>query len=71
MTTASGACGTIDQRGRACRPFLRIANATGSRIVGEGTIDGNGGQPMAGGTETWWQLARRASARTAARMSRG
>ncbi len=56
----SGACGTIDQRGRACRPFLRISGATASRIVGPGTIDGSGGQVMAGKTETWWQIARRA-----------
>jgi polygalacturonase len=56
----SKACGTINQRGKACRPLLHIADATDVAIVGDGTIEGNGGKPMAGGTETWWQLARRA-----------
>ncbi len=56
----TGACGTIDQRGRACRPLIHIADAGNVAIVGDGTIDGNGGQVMAGKTETWWQLARRA-----------
>lgn len=56
----TGACGTIDQRGRACRPFIHIANASNVAIVGDGIIDGNGGQVMAGKTETWWQIARRA-----------
>ena len=54
------ACGTISQKGKACRPLLHIADATDVAIVGDGTIEGNGGKPMAGGTETWWQLARRA-----------
>jgi polygalacturonase len=56
----TGACGTIDQRGRACRPLIHIADASNTSIVGDGEIDGNGGQPMIGKTETWWQLARRA-----------
>lgn len=56
----SKTCGTIAGRGRGCRPLLHIADATDVAIVGDGIIEGNGGQPMAGGTETWWQLARRA-----------
>ena len=54
------ACGKIDKGGKGCRPLLHIADATDAAIVGNGTIDGSGGKPMAGGTETWWQLARRA-----------
>ncbi len=55
-------CGTIDTRGKGCRPLIHIADATDVAIVGDGIIEGNGGKPMAGGTETWWQLARRAQA---------
>lgn len=54
------ACGTINQKGKACRPLLHIADATDVAIVGEGTIEGNGGKPMARSSETWWHLARRA-----------
>lgn len=58
----SGTCGKIAGRGKACRPLLHIADATDVSIVGDGIIEGNGGQPMAGGSESWWQLARRAQA---------
>jgi polygalacturonase len=53
-------CGTVDQQGRGCKPFITIDGATSSGIYGEGTIDGQGGRVVDGGTESWWQLARRA-----------
>ena len=56
----SGSCGTIDQSGKGCKAFISADRTAGSGIMGEGTIDGRGGHAMAGGTETWWQLARRA-----------
>jgi len=55
-----GTCGTIDQSGKGCKPFITADRTTGSAIMGEGTIDGRGGELMNGKTETWWQLARRA-----------
>lgn len=56
----AGTCGSIDQSGRGCKPFLTIDNARASGIYGEGTIDGQGGRVVDGGSESWWQLARRA-----------
>jgi polygalacturonase len=56
----SGQCGAIDDRGNACRALITINGASGSRIVGDGTIDGQGGAQMTGREESWWQLARRA-----------
>jgi len=53
-------CGTIDKLGRGCKPFITIDNAKSSGIYGEGSIDGQGGRVIDGGTESWWQLARRA-----------
>jgi polygalacturonase len=53
-------CGTIDKQGRGCKPFITIDNAKSSGIYGEGIIDGQGGRVVDGGTESWWQLARRA-----------
>jgi pectin methylesterase-like acyl-CoA thioesterase len=55
-----GKCGTLDARGHGCRPFLAVKGGEGGGIVGEGTIDGRGGEAMRGHEETWWQLARRA-----------
>ncbi|KJF71212.1 hypothetical protein RP75_22230 [Agrobacterium arsenijevicii] len=56
----SGRCGTIDDKGKACRPFILFDGTQGGGIVGDGAIDGRGGETMAGRSETWWQLARRA-----------
>jgi len=56
----SGACGTNDQNGRACRPLITAENTRGSGIMGRGTIDGRGGEKMLGKDESWWQIARRA-----------
>ncbi|MBU9852068.1 endo-polygalacturonase [Rahnella aceris] len=56
----NGHCGTIDDRGQGCRPFIHFDSTQGGGIVGEGLIDGQGGQLMYGHGETWWQLARRA-----------
>jgi len=56
----AGTCGGNDTQGRGCRPLISAEDTRGSGIMGNGTIDGQGGQPMLGHTESWWQLARRA-----------
>jgi polygalacturonase len=56
----AGTCGGNDASGRGCRPFLTAEDTRGSGIMGAGTIDGQGGQTMAGKDESWWQIARRA-----------
>ena len=56
----AGTCGVNDASGRGCKPFLTAEDTRGSGIMGGGTIDGQGGQPMAGKLESWWQIARRA-----------
>ncbi len=53
-------CGSNGVAGRGCKPFISIDDAQGSSIMGDGVIDGQGGQLLAGKTESWWQLARRA-----------
>nr|ANJ43613.1 glycoside hydrolase family 28 [Medauroidea extradentata] len=56
-------CGTLDNYGVGCKPFITIRGATGSGIYGKGTIDGQGGETMTGKSESWWKLARRAKAK--------
>jgi polygalacturonase len=56
----TGTCGTNDASGRGCRPFIALDGVRGAGIMGAGTIDGQGGQHIAGKDETWWQIARRA-----------
>ena len=53
-------CGTLDATGKGCRPFITVNGARGAGIMGDGAIDGQGGQPIDGKPETWWQIARRA-----------
>jgi polygalacturonase len=53
-------CGTNDKSGGGCRPLITIAKVSGAGIMGEGVIDGQGGQQIDGKSETWWQIARRA-----------
>ena len=58
-----GRCGTVDQKGHGCRPFISAADAPGVGIMGAGTIDGRGWARLLGGTESWWDLAQDAKAR--------
>ncbi len=55
-----GTCGTLAKQGGGCLPFISLTNADNAAIVGDGVIDGQGDRPIKGGSETWWQLARRA-----------
>jgi polygalacturonase len=56
----AGTCGSNDDAGKGCRPLIAAEGTRGSGIMGSGTIDGQGGQTIAGKNESWWQIARRA-----------
>jgi polygalacturonase len=56
----SHTCGTVDQTGKGCKPFISADNIKGAGVIGEGSIDGQGGHVVDGKDESWWQLARRA-----------
>jgi len=50
-------CGTLDDTGKGCNPFIQIKNASSSGIYGPGSIDGQGNAIMTGKSQSWWQLA--------------
>ncbi len=50
-------CGTIDNSGKGCKPFITALNTVESGIYGEGIIDGQGNAIMKGTNKTWWNLA--------------
>jgi len=57
----SPACGTDkfdDSNG--CLPLINVEKVSDVGIVGEGVIDGRGGEPMIGSTQTWWDVAQHA-----------
>jgi polygalacturonase len=60
----SGGCGTDElDDSNGCRPLIAVEGADDVSIVGEGTIDGRGGEPMLNGTATWWDVAQDAKVR--------
>ena len=53
-----GVCGTITQEGvHACKSLINGDGADDSGIMGDGVIDGRGGEVMLGQKMTWWNLA--------------
>jgi polygalacturonase len=59
---APGVCGTITPGGHGCRGLINGDSATDSGVMGDGVIDGRGGETMIGQSLTWWNLADQARA---------
>ena len=61
----NGMCGTdaYDDSG-GCQPLILVEDVYDVGVVGEGTIDGRGGEPMIGGTATWWDVAQDAKVKS-------
>ena len=58
-----GACGTVSQTGgRGCRALISGNQVEGAGVMGDGVIDGRGGEKLLGQNVTWWDLAERARA---------
>ncbi len=61
----SGLCGTAAGNS-SCSGVFNMTSSLGARLLGAGTVDGQGGKPVLGGTSTWWQLNTAASGGLAA-----
>lgn len=58
-----GSCGIVSHGGgRGCRPLIAVNHAPNSGVMGDGTIDGRGGEKMLGSQYSWWDLAQQARA---------
>ena len=55
-----GACGTVDEQGRGCKPLIGGNGAADAGVMGDGIIDGRGGAKVLGQDVTWWDLAEQA-----------
>ena len=53
----AGRCGTVDERGHACKPLISSEKADGAGVMGPGTIDGRGWAKLIGRDSSWWDLA--------------
>ena len=60
--TSPGSCGIVSHTPgpRGCKPLIWVDHAPGSGIMGDGTIDGRGGEKMLGSQYSWWDLAEQA-----------
>jgi len=56
-----GSCGLVNDASSGCKPLIAVKNATGSAIMGDGVIDGQGGAAMVvdgkPAAKSWWDLA--------------
>lgn len=53
-----GVCGTITQESmHGCKALINGEGVEDSGVMGNGAIDGRGGEPMLGQKMTWWNLA--------------
>jgi polygalacturonase len=57
-----GSCGIVDQNGRGCKPLIHGDRVEGAAVMGDGVIDGRGGEKLLGQDVTWWDLAEQARA---------
>lgn len=55
-----GSCGAVNQAAPGCKPLISANRAPNSGIMGDGMIDGRGGQKMLGSKYSWWDLAEQA-----------
>ena len=52
-----GSCGTVTEQGHGCKGLINGEGVSDSGIMGDGVIDGRGGETILGQTSTWWNLA--------------
>ena len=61
FAVSPGSCGIVSHGGgRGCKPLISVENARDAGIMGDGTIDGRGGEKMLGSQYSWWDLAQQA-----------
>jgi polygalacturonase len=62
METAPGSCGIVATGGGGgCKALITVTNIAGAGIMGDGVIDGRGGEKILGKTESAWELGQRAN----------
>ncbi len=64
FAVSPGSCGIVshDEGARGCKPLISVDHAPDSAIMGDGIIDGRGGEKVLGSEYSWWDLAEQARA---------
>jgi polygalacturonase len=55
-----GSCGLVNESGSGCKPLISAQHVSGAGVMGDGVIDGRGGEKLLGKEVTWWDLAEQA-----------
>ncbi len=59
--TSPGSCGLVDEAPRrGCKYLITADHVSGAGVMGDGVIDGRGGEKILGSTHSWWDLAEQA-----------
>lgn len=58
--TSPGSCGILAQTRGGCKPLIAVKDVSGAGVMGDGTIDGRGGEKILGKDVSWWDLAEQA-----------
>ncbi|MGI4829129.1 MAG: glycoside hydrolase family 28 protein [Janthinobacterium lividum] len=71
LEISPGSCGVVNTvPGRGCKPLITIDNVSGAGVMGDGVIDGRGGQKLLGRDVSAWNLAEQARAGGNQKVSR-
>lgn len=63
LETSPGSCGVVSKGpGRGCKPLITVDLVSGAGIMGDGVIDGRGGENLLGQNVSAWDLAQEALA---------
>ena len=57
---APGSCGLVNESGSGCKPLISAQHVSGAGVMGDGVIDGRGGEKIFGKDVSWWDLAEQA-----------
>ena len=55
-----GSCGIVNKTGHGCKPLIAGDRVSGAAVMGDGVIDGRGGDSLTGQKVSWWDLAQEA-----------
>jgi len=56
----AGSCGIVNQAGHGCKPLIAADGVAHAAVMGDGAIDGRGGEKLTGQSVSWWDLAQEA-----------
>src|ERR1035441_4132124 len=55
FAVSPGSCGIVSHGGgRGCKPLISVDSARDAAIMGDGAIDGRGGEKILGSQYSWW-----------------